>query len=56
MAADRYRSGLSDFINVLQTEAALYAAESQLAQSDGLLDQDIVSLEKALGGGWSEHA
>jgi NodT family efflux transporter outer membrane factor (OMF) lipoprotein len=49
----RYKSGLSDFINVLQTEAALYAAQSQLAESDGLADQDLVSLEKALGGGWS---
>jgi outer membrane protein TolC len=50
----RYRSGLADFINVLQTEAALYEAQSQLAESDGLVDQDLVSLEKALGGGWSE--
>jgi NodT family efflux transporter outer membrane factor (OMF) lipoprotein len=49
----RYKSGLSDFINVLQTEAALYAAQSQLAESDGFVDQDLVSLEKALGGGWS---
>src|SRR6185312_14681725 len=54
MAEARYQSGLADFINVLQTEAALYSAESQLAQSDGLLDQDLVSLEKALGGGWRE--
>ncbi len=54
MANDRYKSGLSDFINVLQTEAALYTAESQLAESDGLVDQDLVSLEKALGGGWKE--
>jgi NodT family efflux transporter outer membrane factor (OMF) lipoprotein len=54
LADDRYTSGLSDFINVLQTEAALYTAQSQLAASDGLVDQDLVSLEKALGGGWSE--
>jgi NodT family efflux transporter outer membrane factor (OMF) lipoprotein len=56
MADDRYKSGLSDFINVLQTEAALYAAETQLAESDGLVDQDLVSLQKALGGGWSEKS
>jgi NodT family efflux transporter outer membrane factor (OMF) lipoprotein len=54
MADDRYKSGLSDFINVLQTQAALYQAETQLAESDGFLDQDLVSLQKALGGGWSE--
>ncbi len=53
LADARYRSGLSDYINVLQTDAALTAAESQLAESDGLVDQDLVSLEKALGGGWS---
>src|SRR5581483_5727862 len=53
-AGDRYRAGLSDFINVLQTQAALYQAETQLAASDGQLDQDLVSLEKALGGGWNE--
>jgi NodT family efflux transporter outer membrane factor (OMF) lipoprotein len=52
MADARYRSGLTDYINVLQTDAALTAAESQLAESDGLVDQDLVSLEKALGGGW----
>lgn len=53
MADARYRSGLTDYINVLQTDAALTTAESQLAESDGLVDQDLVSLEKALGGGWS---
>jgi outer membrane protein TolC len=56
MANDRYKTGLSDFINVLQTQAALYQAETQLAESDGFLDQDLVSLQKALGGGWSETA
>jgi len=56
MANDRYKSGLADFINVLQTQAALYQAETQLAESDGLVDQDLVSLEKALGGGWTQTA
>ena len=52
MAEARYKSGLDDFINVLQTEAALYLAETQLAESDGLLDQDLVSLKRrwAVGG------
>lgn len=54
MADARYKSGLTDYINVLQTDAALTAAESQLAESDGFVDQDLVSLEKALGGGWRE--
>jgi NodT family efflux transporter outer membrane factor (OMF) lipoprotein len=53
VAEDRYKSGLSDFINVLNTEGAVFTAEQQLAQSDGQLDQDLVSLYKALGGGWT---
>ncbi|HEY1751533.1 MAG TPA: efflux transporter outer membrane subunit [Caulobacteraceae bacterium] len=52
-AQARYQSGLSDFINVLNTEAAVFTAQQQLAQSDGQLDQDLVSLYKALGGGWT---
>jgi len=42
---------LSDFINVLNADAAVFTAESQLAESDGQLDEDLVSLYKALGGG-----
>jgi multidrug efflux system outer membrane protein len=54
LAEDRYRAGLSDLINVLTTEGAQFSAESQLAQSDGQLDQDLVAVYKALGGGWSD--
>ena len=53
MSGDRYKAGLSDFINVLNAEGAVLDAETQLAQSDGQLDEDLVSLYKALGGGWS---
>jgi NodT family efflux transporter outer membrane factor (OMF) lipoprotein len=49
----RYESGLVDFINVLNAEGAVFTAQTQLAQSDGQLDQDLVSLYKALGGGWT---
>lgn len=52
VAEARYKAGLADFINVLTAEGAVDAAETQLAQSDGQLDQDLVSLYKALGGGW----
>jgi multidrug efflux system outer membrane protein len=53
-AAARYQSGLSDFINVLNAQAAVFTARSQLAQSDGKVDQHLVSLYKALGGGWND--
>jgi NodT family efflux transporter outer membrane factor (OMF) lipoprotein len=53
-AHSRYRSGLGDRIGSLDAEGALLSARSQLAQSDGQLDQDLVALYKALGGGWSD--
>jgi multidrug efflux system outer membrane protein len=52
----RYQSGLTDYINVLTSEGAVFAARTQLAQSDGQLDQDLVSLYKALGGGWTTRS
>jgi multidrug efflux system outer membrane protein len=52
----RYQSGLTDFINVLTSEGAVFSAQTQLAQSDGALDQDLVSLYKALGGGWTTQS
>ncbi|HEY3800026.1 MAG TPA: efflux transporter outer membrane subunit [Caulobacteraceae bacterium] len=51
-ADERYQAGLSDFINVLNTEAAVLTAGHQVAQSDGQVDVDLVSVYKALGGGW----
>ncbi|HWE46711.1 MAG TPA: efflux transporter outer membrane subunit [Caulobacteraceae bacterium] len=55
-AEGRYRSGLADFTTVLNSEGALFSAESQKAQSDGALATDLVSLYKALGGGWESQA
>ncbi|HEY3812556.1 MAG TPA: efflux transporter outer membrane subunit [Caulobacteraceae bacterium] len=54
-AQGRYRSGLADFTTVLNSEGALFTAESQKAQSDGALATDLVSLYKALGGGWESQ-
>jgi outer membrane protein, multidrug efflux system len=47
-----YQSGLSDFLNVLQSERALYQSQDQLAQSEQRLALSLVALFKALGGGW----
>jgi multidrug efflux system outer membrane protein len=47
-----YSRGLTDFLNVLVTQRALYSAEDALAQSDAVMASDLVSLYKALGGGW----
>ncbi len=52
VARSRYRSGLSDFLNVLITERSLLAAEQALATSTATIGTNLVQLYKALGGGW----
>ena len=52
LADELYRSGLADFLRVLDSERALYAAQDALAQSDAAISLNLVQLYKALGGGW----
>lgn len=52
LARQRYTQGVSDFLNVLDAERALLAAELQLAQSTTNVSGNFVQLYKALGGGW----
>jgi len=52
LAADLYRSGLSDFNNVLDAQRSLLSFQEQLAVSEGTVSQNAVRLYKALGGGW----
>jgi len=52
LASERYRSGLTDFLNVLDAQRSLYQAEDQLANSQSSVSVSLVSLYKALGGGW----
>ncbi|HVO23790.1 MAG TPA: efflux transporter outer membrane subunit [Candidatus Margulisiibacteriota bacterium] len=53
LSLDRYRMGLANYYEVLEAEQQLYPAEDALAQSqrDQLLT--VVTLYKALGGGWN---
>jgi len=51
-ATSLYKAGLGDFLNVLEGERSLYAAEDAVAQSDQTLTQSTVALYKALGAGW----
>lgn len=50
----RWRSGLTDFGDVLAARQSVISAEDQVAQSDSLLRRDLLSLYKALGGGWED--
>ncbi|BBL76872.1 efflux transporter outer membrane subunit [Methylomagnum ishizawai] len=52
LAEERYARGLTTFLDVLETQRALYAAESNLVASESLVSTDLVALYKALGGGW----
>ena len=54
IARGQYRAGLIPFSTVLTTESALYTAQDQTVQSTAALNQDLVALYKALGGGWSD--
>lgn len=52
IAAAQYRAGFVTYINVLSAQSTLLDAEDQLAQSRQAAAQDLVTLYKALGGGW----
>lgn len=56
LAIRLYRSGLTDFVNVLEAERALYEAQDALVQSDRNISTDVVALYKSLGGGWDAVA
>jgi outer membrane protein TolC len=47
-----YRSGLADFLNVLDAQRSLYQTQDALVQSELAVSLDVVALYKALGGGW----
>lgn|GEM_PF-5504307 len=51
-AQERYRKGLTSFLDVLTAQNFLYAAPSNLSQAEGNPLTDRISLYKALGGGW----
>ncbi|MFZ5811722.1 MAG: TolC family protein, partial [Thermodesulfobacteriota bacterium] len=52
LARTRYAKGLTTFLDVLVIEASLYEAQQAVSQSEATLRESLVSLYKALGGGW----
>jgi len=52
LATLRYTNGEAEFLNVLVVQRFLFSAELALANSDRALAAGLVSLYKALGGGW----
>lgn len=53
LARERYENGYSDYLEVLDTERSLFAAELQLASARGDYHRAIVNLYRALGGDWT---
>jgi NodT family efflux transporter outer membrane factor (OMF) lipoprotein len=53
-AMERYRVGIQSYFEVLDSETALFIANDQLAQSHQNRALALISLYKALGGGWTE--
>ena len=54
LALQQYRAGLAMYTSVLQAQTTQLTAEDNLAQSQAALTADLVSLYKALGGGWKD--
>ena len=55
LATQLYKSGLADFLRVLDSETSLYSAQDALVQSDQTVSLDLVQLYKALVGGWEQE-
>lgn len=53
LAEDRYRGGVSDYLDLLSAQQDLFAAQLQLAQAQGEQLIALVQLYRALGGGWT---
>jgi NodT family efflux transporter outer membrane factor (OMF) lipoprotein len=52
VAREQYEHGLATFLNVLDAQRNILAAQDALAQSEQTACTDLVALYKALGGGW----
>lgn len=56
IANELYRQGLADFLNVIQAQGALLAAQDAAIVSEETVLQQLVALYKAVGGGWAPEA
>lgn len=52
LANERYRNGLTAFLDVLDSQRGLLKAQSDLIDSRGKSAEYLIALYKALGGGW----
>ena len=52
IAQEKYRNGLVSFNDVLDAQRSLFSYDDQRISSQEAITSDIISLYKALGGGW----
>jgi NodT family efflux transporter outer membrane factor (OMF) lipoprotein len=52
LANERYRTGLSTYLEVLDAQRAIYSAQRELLDGQAKQSLQLVALCKALGGGW----
>jgi NodT family efflux transporter outer membrane factor (OMF) lipoprotein len=52
LATERYRRGLTDYLNVVEAEHAEYSIEGQYAETQAAVDDQFIALYRDLGGGW----
>ncbi|MGC2224375.1 MAG: efflux transporter outer membrane subunit [Methylocella sp.] len=55
LATERYERGLTDYLNVLDAERQQFDLEEQYVQTQQSAAEQLITLYKALGGGWETH-
>ena len=56
LATDRYKDGLTDYLNVLDAERQQFELQEQYVATQQIEAKSLVGLYKALGGGWQPGA
>ncbi|MBI3725470.1 efflux transporter outer membrane subunit [bacterium] len=56
LATAQYERGVTNYLNVLDAQRSLLAARQALVESERVLLSDIVQLQRALGGGWTDES
>ena len=51
-----YARVLVNFLDVIQTQGALFDARDRLVQSEQFVLQNLIAVYKAVGGGWEAPA
>ncbi len=55
LSTQLYTQGQSSFLNVLDSQRSLYETEDALVRSESAVTTHLITLYKALGGGWEEN-